>query len=559
MDSKSSAFLNQRPFLASFLVALVFFVLSFLVFRIHFLSSDDITVLLVLKGAGNVFAPSALAQRENILLCWVLKELYRLFPEGPWYGALLELAQFLSLWAVFAALFLSPHRGFKVLFFLLGATAVVPFFIEAIQWTVTAALAATGAILLLAAHWKTEAHLKPPAAVLVFFLLTFSIMIRFPAFCLIAFLAVPLVLELLWKNEITPARRSLLIWAGFSVTISLTGAAFSYFYYQRDSQWAEFGRFFDQHFELHETRNPVYDSQTKPVFDSISWTQNDLALFQNWYFLDESSYNVEKLQKLNDYFPKFGINKPSDTSLGEKFSDPIARNLVVFFIVALFFAPRKSRWFLGMAGGWILIVLFLVMTWEKLPDRVYQPALFFMAVQGVFYAVPKWHALEGESGRGFLNPLATWVLGAVLVCATVSCGYADFTFNRFWSYNEDLLRQTLPTFQPKDDELYVVWDSAFPYKLFNAFGDFSFFEHFHILPLTWFQRTPHARVMMERFGVKNLFRDLVDNPKLFLICWPYDVKFYTTYMMEKYGMKTEVEPILTNPFFQVSRVRSAGK
>src|SRR5579863_8506926 len=73
---KTGPFLSRKPFLVSFLatVLLVFPILS--VFRIYFQLNDDNFVLFLFKGLGLNWAPSAFNQRENILLCYLLKSLY---------------------------------------------------------------------------------------------------------------------------------------------------------------------------------------------------------------------------------------------------------------------------------------------------------------------------------------------------------------------------------------------------------------------------------------------------------------------------------------------------
>ena len=94
---------SNKPFLSSFLIAFSFLLLVYAFFRPHYQYADDVQILLLLKGVGLVQAPSALNERENILICTLLKDLYTTFPGFQWYSALLVLTQFLSFWAMLAA------------------------------------------------------------------------------------------------------------------------------------------------------------------------------------------------------------------------------------------------------------------------------------------------------------------------------------------------------------------------------------------------------------------------------------------------------------------------
>ena len=121
---KWASFLNDKPFLLSFIIASFFLLLTYAFFSPHFQFADDIMMLLLSKGVGMVQAPSVFNQRENILLCNLLKELYIHFPQVQWYSLLLVSTQFLSLWAMLAAFQWGAHRGFRTLLFLFASAGI---------------------------------------------------------------------------------------------------------------------------------------------------------------------------------------------------------------------------------------------------------------------------------------------------------------------------------------------------------------------------------------------------------------------------------------------------
>jgi hypothetical protein len=84
----------------------------------------------------------------------------------------------------------------------------------------------------------------------------------------------------------------------------------------------------------------------------------------------------------------------------------------------------------------------------------------------------------------------------------------------------------------------------------------------HMIVLAVGQRSPDTAAMMEHFKVRDLARDLVDNPKFFLICRPYEEGLYKTRMKERYGMEVEFEKTFKSaldPYFVVNQVRFTKK
>lgn len=550
-------FMAGRPFLSSFLIATAILALTFLFYLPHFQYNDDVQVLLLLKGVGMVSAPSAMNQRENILLCWILKGLYTYFPAVPWYSGFLVLTQFLSLWATLAAFRIGPHPRLRTWLFIFSAAYINVYFFTNLQWTMTASLAALGTVFLSASLWRAENQKPSPISyAILFFLVTASIQIRYPSFFLIAAISLPVLWVLTWKKPLTPSRSALLRFWLAAMGFSLFTIAFNHYYYQRFPGWVQSIEFFDQHFELHETRDPVYDEETKPVFDSVGWTANDLDLFQSWYFLDEKTYSVDHLRKLNDYFPKFSLHKPTNYSLAKKIAFPTTQIMIYFFLGALWLVPARSRRFLLAAASWTLFVLFFLMIYEKLPERVFLPALFFLSTLAVFHTVPIWeNPPSGKTRSSWAVPMAL-VLLAFLSIFTAYFLYQEHARNGRWVQCREMMRTVQDEFHPQDNQLYVLWDSAFPYECVDAFGDYGLFRHFNIVALTWFQRSPTTAAMLARFGVKDLLRDLVDNPNLLLVCTQPEMDAYQIHMWEKYQMKTQAQVVYMSPLFAVCRILS---
>jgi hypothetical protein len=197
------------------------------------------------------------------------------------------------------------------------------------------------------------------------------------------------------------------------------------------------------------------------------------------------------------------------------------------------------------------------MAYEKLPERVFLPALFFLVILCVFYAVPKWkNPFPGNKKSSLLTRVSA-ALGILLLLFTAYFFKKEYARGNRWNQAEALMKTSMEGFQPKEKQLYVLWESALPIELNPAFDDFEMYRHFNIVALTWFQRSPITRAMMDHFGVKNLFKDMIDNPNILMICMGQEMELYKTNMREKYGMETDFELVYQCPLFQVYRIHRA--
>lgn len=534
--SKIDAFLGQRPFLGSFLVTLLLVVPILVLFKFYFQLCDDIYALFLLKGTVLTTAPSEFNFEENSLLCHALKSLYLFFPNIQWYGGLFVVTLFLSVWAMLFALNLGTDRALKTVLFIVGSMVMVERFFIPLQWTTVAAAAGIGGLMLLAALWRREdSKFLPSGLCLSFVLILASVLIRFDALLLILSLSVPAAIYFLLKLKLTPARRVILVFLAMTALLSFASLELDRYSYAQDPAWADSASFFKQYRWLNSFRDLAYTEGTKPFFDSIGWTENDLNLFKNSYFMDAGTYSFEKIKQVNDHFSEWTINKNPQGTFGMMFSNPFTIVELGFFLIALLFIPAESLGFALLYFVWIGLVLLLFRLFLWIPERIYMPCLFTLTNVAVFFSGSKVRAESQEpttSSRSF-----KWGIGllALFFIFSLVIYYYDQYDNRYWAYKEAKLKSAMADLNPQDDQVFVVWGSAFPYIEIGAFDNDEFLKKFHVVSVDWFQRTPTTRDTMDRFGLKDLFKDLINNPKAFLICTPDQWYLYQVYMKEKYN------------------------
>ena len=517
---------------------------------------DDIFVLLLLQGGGLSPGPTEYNLLLNVFLSLGLNGLYHHFPAVQWYSLFLVGVGGLSLWAILLAARWGPHRALRTGLTLLAAGGYV-YLITILQWTTVSALAAIGGILLLGALWSEKHRAVPRGALgLVAALILFSILIRFDSFLLVLILCLPMIVWAGWKAEMTPTRSLLLKFMAALILVAGLAVGGNRLYIDRDPGWVRAVKFFNLQADLLNGYSLEYDDRSKPVFDFVGWSQLDLGLFVNWYYQGEEAYSVEKLEMLRKGLPRLDLRKHLVESPGVIFK--LASVQCVFWsaVLFLFFVPRSRLRVLAVQALWVGAVLTGLWLYLKIPERVFLPAVLLMLNLVILGSVS-----GEESPKRLGNLLPGWKVMGVLALAVV------FALNLRllrWEMaqtgrilvDDHAFHEEMDRFTPPPGGLCVIWDSAFPYERQNAFEDFRFFKKMDWVTLAWYQRTPTTKAMLEKHGVPNLFRDMVDNPQVTMICTPWEADVYGVYLRDKYGIQASLVPTFQSPFFTAYQARS---
>jgi hypothetical protein len=553
--SKIETFLGEKPFLSAFLTALLLFAPILLIFRLYFQWDDDYYAVLLLKGISLSWTPSELNYQENTLLCLALKNLYILLPNIQWYTCLFVLTHFLSTVAVLSAFNLGTNRFFKTLLFILGSVVLELRFLILMQWTVVAATAAIGAFLLLAAIGKRQdSKWFRPALCLIFALIIISVLIRPLSLLLIVTASVPAVVYLFWKAERTPTHRTILVSLAITTVLSLGAVTFDRCYYFQDKAWGD-SLGIIQECRQSVFRNIVFNEDTRPFFNSISWTLNDRNLFCYNYFMDPDTYSVEKLRQVNAYFFQLTFNKNPQDTFGAMLRNPGFLSAIALFLAILPFLSGENFWFIVAEAAWTGFVLCFCRLYLWMPERVYIPCFFLLNNLALFFAFSKTKTLAktpNQQRRFFKGGLLS-----LYFLFTVYLLFMHYSTVRYWTNQETKLKTAVQTLNPQDDQVFVTWGSAFPFIKIGAFDNDEFLRHFHVISLDWFQRSPTTQTMMDHYGLKNIFKDMVDNPKAYLICFPDQWNLYRIYMKEKYNRDINCKIYYQSDQFTVLSIHSS--
>ena len=116
------------------------------------------------------------------------------------------------------------------------------------------------------------------------------------------------------------------------------------------------------------------------------------------------------------------------------------------------------------------------------------------------------------------------------------------------------MKSCLEEMKPRADQLYVMWD--FPWELLSAFDDFEWLRPLRIFEANFSQRCPAAMGTLSEFGIADLPRDMVNNPRVFLSCSQEEGIHYHVFMEENYRMNIHAEPVFECGPSKVYSIRS---
>jgi hypothetical protein len=565
VDEKNNGlnhYLLTRPFFASFWVLFFLLAVQFVFFRPFYQTPDDIFQTLIVNGMGHCLEPSEYLLHSNVLIGLVLKRLYAFFPHFPFYGIYLIGAQFLGIWCLLSSIFLTSNPKFKILIFLVTCAAVNCFYFFELQFTVAASLASQGAFFLLASlvSQKDDRFLQK-GQWLAGVTLLLSSLIRFHAFLLSMVVYTPFWVGMAFGGKIQPAKLFQLKKIFLFFFLILASCLFDHFYYDLNPEWKEF-KDYDWQLSLQQFKNPDYNPETKPVFDSVGWSENDFYLFKAWCLMDPNKYSFQKLASLNHSFGKLNSNYLS--RLGAYFdafySSTMVKIIFFFFLVLWFFVPVRQFYVPLAHLGWVLLVIIGLVCFMRVPPRVYLPLISFLVNIVLYLAVPPKGLFEfkKQNLQSWISKTGTLLLGVAVLSLIPICRHYD-QYDKALKNDEMNLHASLKQLDPRRDQLYVIWNISFPYKAISALDNLDFFNSFPVVSLSWFQHSPFTRQMLDRFGVKNLLRDMVDNPRVFLVCSPEEGGLYGRYMEENYGMTIQAKKVFKCYEYEVYRIFSSKK
>lgn len=559
MTGPFDAWAASSPFGFSFVLTTVFFTIVYCFFTAYYQENDDVFKLFFVKGVGTGLAPSEFLGHSNILAGFLLSHLYSWNTYLPWYALYLSIPLFGGIWAMGAAFFLASRNAWlRIFFWGLLCVGLFTYYLYQYEFAITPQIAAQGALLLVAAVLeRKDAVFQTKAFTLAFVLIATACVIRLDSLLLTLLVAIPWLLYFAWRHRRRFFQKKFVTFVVLVSTFVVCATLFSSAYYNHSPGWKKFLEFNHLIESLKDYRNPFFDEKTQPYFEEVGWTENDVWMFRDYCYVDTRINNVENYGKLLPHFSRFtNIGKfGTINSLSDLLRDSQAQTAIMFILLfALFLAPGRRILFV-INAIWLLGVFLLLIYFWRCPQRLYLPCLTFLALLVIFEAekLPASITTPLSAPHRFLRRFALGVVIATLPLILLSYHQQ----NEKQCVIEYYTKQNVLKLHPQNHQLFVIWDSCFPYESIHAFDDFELFRDFHIYPLAVFQRSPHGEEMLKRFGIQhNLFYEMQNRSDIFLMCRPFESGYYSTYMAEKFQIKIQATDYFNSKLFKIYNIKS---
>ncbi len=583
------------PLLASIVWMGILFAIVLAIYTPGFETNDDVVMSMIASGTGMGVQPDEHLMFTNVAIGLLLKQLYTQMPSIPWYGLYLLAVHFLSHVAVlYTVLKWRYSRAALFCYWVLFSTIGV-LLLTKLQFTSTAIWSVeSGLILALSGlALRRDAAGRGGWGMLVsgMTLMILGSLVRFDSYiAVMAISAIPLSF-LVWQQDRSTAPESRVWRTALAAIVCTQIAAFGaqaahQNYYSRDPAWREYLAFNPYRAQFNDYAVTRYTEETKPVFDSVGWSENDHEMIRLWFFDDPQIFGRKNLQTIVDGIPW----AEESLSLGsmKRWWRDILRNGRLWPLWALIplqiWMARDRRFafrhFLILTASLDLVICGLMFL-KQPPERVY---VSLIAFQGLYmlYLMREGNSspegpdsrteppdglvaerrLFGLSGglslgetlslrgslsmRGTLSPGTVRAALVAVAMLGLLCGQSlAFRDSRRAVSANRKLHADLNRIGPLDSDLFVCWGSSFPYESLLPLESPRLLRKLHLLALGWPQQSPVNDAVKAHFGIRDLTRALLDNPHVYLLGSSLagggglQTEHYETYIHEHY--RTDVE------------------
>lgn len=515
------------------------------------------------KGLGQ--PPSEFLLFQHFLIGLALKVLYTCLPAFPWYGILTYLYLLVSSLTVGYAILRLNGRLSAVGLWLV---TFVLFYLKVIispQFTICAGyLAIAGTLLLFAVALKPYATRKANlyALGIASALLILAGLIRIHSLVLVLLLMPPLYGYALVTHFAGTFRR--LVPA--LCCVLLISALLQWgqqVYYKHSSGWEQFYRYSTVRADFTDRLKIVWNESTRPFFQQIGWSENDLAMLVSWFYLDPRVYSLQNLLFISQHTSlslRHEVNwRKLLFDLGALSYAGIAT--LALSLLLLIKGVGISRRFSLLALLWCSsLFVGMAMIERRLPYRVSLVMLFGLyTIQLALWCQTSKEGPLPRSVNGRASSRIPFAL--VAICYAICCGGQIQTVSELsatYRYLQRTFRDDMAGLQPRVNQLFVTWGGDFPYQEYQLPTQTApVTSNMQILGLGVGSHEPFVQNRLKSFGIDNLYQAFYTRDDVFLICSERNKKLLIQYIWEHYHTSVEIRTVFQGATFTVRQVRKS--
>lgn len=514
-----------------------------------FETNDDVVMLLTASGRLFTSAPDEHLLFINVAVGATLRWLYERAPSVPWYSLFLYVSlAFASALSLAACLRWRPRALVSGLTWALVLSTLAAFAL-ALTFTAVAVWLAGASLLWVVsvARGSADRFMLMRNASLGIGGILLAGLIRPEGAGMGLLVAAPL---LLWVLATAGVRRAIVAGgiAAIGAFAVLGSIAANTAYYESSADWEEF-------YDLNWAKTIFIDTglvrpseATTEAIRSVGWSDTDLRMAQEWFFLHDEIFSLEKMNAVIDGAVSRDLSRVATglDRLGRR--DGLRQVAIGLAVVLVMVAPsRVWLWLAGMGGWYVAVALVTAFAFRALPGRVDVACLAIVVCSGLLLASASklgrssWSAVV-VSGLLFLPPALAGVKTAVNDSSRHASDVREFRDD--W--------RGLASSRPR---LIVGWAGTFPFQLMVSPFDEGFenVTRAPVVSMSTLTRTPFTRTRLEEAGIADLHVALVEDPRVTLIAAESQVSLLLDFLSEHYG-DAVAEPWLVGKTFKAWRL-----
>ncbi len=565
--------LKNKPLRFSFILHLILFAIVYALAKPYFQSNDDVGMMLLAAGKILAVEPSPYLQFMHVFVGDFLSLLYTYFPNGYWYGLLFISCLFISYWAIcYTIIKRTSHHLYALAIYLLYFAVLGYYVLVSLQFTMVASMVAIGGLVLLffipysenMYHVKEAVFKKPkPYQIVSAGFIILASFIRFESMLFISLLFSPIIFYYLYQKQ----ERFNTIHRLMVLIISLLACFILQKYHTyRYNSWSNFLEFNAKRAMFVDYGILAYapkEAQIKAL-QSANWTVNDYYMLMNWFFAEESLYNVENFDKAIKELPAYKYSIRLDELIENQIRIYTYFRVTLasfIFFLGLCFCKKQDIILCITIFVFLFVALIGVHYFLKAPPlRVFLPAFCFIAILPMMFLHLTWNNLISH----YVRLTGILIAFLVIILKTYYVSELDEPINETAKNREKNLKQLVNILSSNlgQETILVAWRESFPYELILPFSDLSAFARkLRIIGLGTSQQTPDTKKVMQRFGINNIYIDLIRKDNIFLVANSQLVALYCQYMKEHYNLDVVGDFIIANTsglgIFKIREVKNS--
>lgn len=532
----------QSPARCAAGVVILLFGFTLLLMTPTYDTNDDPVMALVASGYGTVEGPDEHLLYSNVLLGFILKQLYTIAPLVPWYGSYLLLSQFVAHWLLLYAILLLKRNRFTVFSYLFFYLAVGVYFISHLQFTTTAFMVGlAGLTLVIVSLFQDQRGKHLPwlkwegAACLIY-----ASLIRYPSLQMLCLASLPLVVVIGWKLARSVELKPYLLPAFLAVCGVLGAQYYDRQYYQQDAVWRDFLPYHSVTALLINYTQIPYFEPTKPIFDEVGWSNTDYGMLREWVYLDQDTYSLERLQQFKQKTDALKLSKFPQVKKAWLHS---ARHAVVHpvFLLCLYATivfnrlNQRQTWQRSIIRWtllWGVLIMIMLIIYLKLPSRVLTCLIAVPFYFTLLLNQTGWNVTDDTQPRTrgilFKTGVAILLLGCALLVWDQK-KWSDHLVARNAGFKQNLTEML----HRWPEKVFVsMW--MFPIDCFLPYDNQSQIRDLKFLFLNGLQHSPHFQNKLRAYEIQLPMDELIDSDQLLLITREKQVPLITSYLKQHY-------------------------